>query len=163
MLRLPDIIHPVPPENWLMAVALHDTNCHVLTVPGDRCFLRFAFQGQALEFKDLKDPSASLSSTTGVLGMRIRAALSLQRHQDTAIFRWMAPSTKEQAIWDTALNLYLLVNSEKSLLILKQATHFNSKNARDLDIHQPPSPLTIIGGVYDFDLDLIMANQNVSI
>jgi len=51
MLRMADVLQSVPQGAWFVSIDLKDAYFHVPIAPHHRQFLRFAFQGQAYQFK----------------------------------------------------------------------------------------------------------------
>ncbi len=132
MLMQKRIFGCVRPLDWFAAIDLKDAYFHVSILPRDRPFLRFAFEGQAYQYKVLP---FGLSLSPRVFTKVVEAALVPLREQGVRILNYLddwlilAQSRKQlSAHRDLVLKhlslLGLRVNWEKSKLVPTQRISF---------------------------------------
>ncbi len=132
MLTQKRIFGCVRPLDWFAAIDLKDTYFHVSILPRHRPFLRFAFEGQAYQYKVLP---FGLSLSPRVFTKVVEAALVPLREQGVRILNYLddwlilAQSRKQlSAHRDLVLKhlslLGLRVNWEKSKLVPTQRISF---------------------------------------
>ncbi|XP_029441848.1 LOW QUALITY PROTEIN: uncharacterized protein LOC115081559 [Rhinatrema bivittatum] len=148
MLRTVDVLQTITPGDWFTSVDLKDAYFHVPVAPHHRQFLRFAFEGQAYQFRVLP---FGLSLAPRTFTRCMAAALAPLQALGLRILPYLddwlvcAP-TQEQAHNDTALllnhvsHLGLTVNFAKSSLVPSQQTTFIGIAINSLTMTASPSP-----------------------
>lgn len=148
MLRTVDVLQAVAREDWFTSVDLKDAYFHVPIAPHHRQFLRFAFEGQAYQFRVLP---FGLSLAPRTFTRCVAAALAPLQARGLRILPYLddwlvcAP-TQEQAQNNTSLLLHhvsqlgLTVNFAKSLLIPSQQITFIGISINSLTMSATPSP-----------------------
>lgn len=132
MLRTAEVLQAVAQGDWFTSIDLKDAYFHVPIAPHHRRFLRFAFLGQAYQFRVLP---FGLSLAPRVFTRCVAAALSPVQARGITILPYLddwlivAP-TRERAVRDTAIllshvtRLGLTVNYTKSSLTPSQRVVF---------------------------------------
>ncbi len=130
MLTQKRIFGCVRPLDWFAAIDLKDAYFHVSILPRHRPFLRFAFEGQAYQYKVLP---FGLSLSPRVFTKVVEAALVPLREQGVRILNYLddwlilAQSRKQLSAHRVLKHLSLLglrVNWEKSKLVPTQRISF---------------------------------------
>lgn len=132
VLRTADVLQVVSEGDWFTSVDLKDAYFHVPVAPHHRQFLRFAFKGQAYQFRVLP---FGLSLAPRFSTRCIAAALSPLQSKGVRILPYLddwliCSATREQAIRDTTCllthvnQLGLTVNFAKSCLVPSQRIVF---------------------------------------
>uniref|UniRef100_UPI0037E7B013 uncharacterized protein n=1 Tax=Semicossyphus pulcher TaxID=241346 RepID=UPI0037E7B013 len=132
MLRTADVLQAVTRHSWFTSIDLKDAYFHVPIAPHHRQYLRFAFEGQAYQFKVLP---FGLSLAPRVFTRCMQAALAPMQATGVQILPYLddwlicAP-TRERAEQDTTAllchvtRLGLTVNHAKSCLVPSQRIVF---------------------------------------
>lgn len=148
MLRTTDVLQAITQGDWFTSVDLKDAYFHVPVTPRHRPFLRFAFEGQAYQFRVLP---FGLSLAPRTFTRCVAAALAPLQARGIRILPYLddwlvcAP-TQEQAHSDTSLllrhvlQLGLTVNYAKSSLIPSQQVTFIGIVLNSLTMSATPSP-----------------------
>ncbi|XP_072219103.1 uncharacterized protein [Leuresthes tenuis] len=132
MLRMADVLQSVALGAWFVLIDLKDSYFHVPIAPHHRQFLRFAFQGQAYQFKVMP---FGLSLAPRIFSRCVAAALAPIQARGLTILPylddWLIVSpTAEQAVRDTAWllghvnRLGITVNYSKSRLTPSQKVNY---------------------------------------
>lgn len=148
MLRTVDVLQAIAQGDWFTSVDLKDAYFHVPVAPRHRQFLRFAFEGQAYQFRVLP---FGLSLAPRTFTRCVAAALAPLQARGLRILPYLddwlvcAP-TQERARNDTSLllqhvsQLGLTVNFAKSSLIPSQQVTFIGIVINSLTMSATPSP-----------------------
>ncbi|XP_067245130.1 uncharacterized protein, partial [Chanodichthys erythropterus] len=132
MLTLKQIIPQIRSEDWFVAIDLKDAYFHVSIHPSHRKFLRFAFGGEAYQYRVLP---FGLSLSPRTFTKCVDAALAPLRIQGIRILNyiddWLILAQSEQlavqhrdAVLSHMKRLGLRLNAKKSVLVPAQSTNY---------------------------------------
>ncbi|XP_048037449.1 uncharacterized protein LOC125262674 [Megalobrama amblycephala] len=132
MLTLKQIIPQIRSEDWFVAIDLKDAYFHVSIHPSHRKFLRFAFGGEAYQYRVLP---FGLSLSPRTFTKCVDAALAPLRIQGIRILNyiddWLILARSEQlavqhrdAVLSHMKRLGLRLNAKKSVLVPAQSTNY---------------------------------------
>lgn len=152
MLRTVDVLHSIRADDWFTKIDLKDAYFHVPIAPRHRRFLRFAFEGQAYEFRVLP---FGIALAPRVFTRCVAAALAPLQAQGLRILPylddWLICSRSEvQARSDVAhvlshvAELGLRVNLKKSSLVPRQETVFLGIHLDSRSLRATPSQARIV-------------------
>lgn len=148
MLRTADVLQVVSEKDWFTSIDLKDAYFHVPVARHHRQFLRFAFEGQAYQFRVLP---FGLSLAPRIFTRCVAAALSPLQSRGMRILPYLddwliCSATREQAIYNTTTllahvtQLGLTVNFAKSSLIPSQRVVFIGVVLDSVMMRASPSP-----------------------
>ena len=148
MLRTRDVLQTVLPGDWFTSIDLKDAYFHVPIAPHHRQYLRFAFKGQAYQFRVLP---FGISLAPRIFTRCVAAALAPLQASGMRILPYLddwllcAP-TRGQVLRDTSAllahvaELGLTVNYTKSHLVPTQESVFLGISLNSVTMRACPSP-----------------------
>ncbi|KAK7878584.1 hypothetical protein WMY93_030420 [Mugilogobius chulae] len=152
MLRTTDVLQSVMEGDWFTSIDLKDAYFHVPVVPHHRQFLRFAFEGQAFQFRVLP---FGLSLAPRTFTRCVAAALAPLQAQGLRILPYLddwlvCAQSRNQALRDTyqlldhVSQLGLAVNFAKSSLVPSQQIVFIGIMINSVTMKASPSPQRVM-------------------